>query len=233
VRGQAIVRRARACALGVLIASIVPAAPGQAGSCPLVTDAAGDATPAHYGYATPADDQLGAKATDILSLDAWADGSRIHAVLRVGEVPGRTTVPRSHGHQWAARLRAEGGAITLYAIESNGYYDYNATWEAIVGSEDAGASAPVNLHNTTGELNAKTGEIRLSAPLPMFAPYTKVTAGVRWMPSAWSWMVLGPPAASAGVGGWGAYLGPGGVGNQADRADGKRPLTVGRPDCAR
>jgi hypothetical protein len=224
--------RLRALLVVTTLAALVPAMPGRAGGCPLITDARGDATPAHYGVGTPVDEHIGSKATDILSADAWTDRTRLNAVIRLAELPTPPAVPRGHGHQWWLRLRAEGGAITLYAIENNGYYDYNALWEEIVGSEDAGASAPVNLHNTTGTLNPKTGEIRLSAPLQMFAPYTKISAGVRWMPSAWSFVVLGPPAQRVVVGNTAVYIGPGGVGNQSDRAEGKRPVTVGRPDCA-
>ena len=219
-------------AAGALVGAL-SVLPSHAAGCPLVTDARGDATPVHYGVATPVDDSVGARTTDILSADAWTDNSRLHAVVRIAELPGPAAVPRSHGHQWWVRLRAEGGAITLYAIENNGNYDYNAIWEEIVGSEDAGASAPVNFHNTTGRLNPKTGEIHLTAPLAMFAGHTKVSSGVRWMPSAWSFIVLGPPSFRAGVEGYGAYLGPGGVGNQSDKAVGTRPVTVGRPECAR
>jgi hypothetical protein len=214
------------------MAGVVVAGPGQAAGCPLVTDPRGDATPVHYGVPTPADGELGARTTDILSADAWTDPSRLHAVIRLAELPGPTPVPRGHGHLYWLRLRAEGGAITLYAIENNGNWDYNALWDEIVGSEDAGASASVNLHNTTGTLNAKTAEIHLSAPLAMFAPYTKVSKGVRWMPSAWSFVVVGPPSKRIVVGNYAAYVGPGGVGNQSDKAVGARPVQVGRPECA-
>jgi hypothetical protein len=227
------VKKFRVLLVVAALAGGICAQPSSAASCPLVTDARGDATPVHYGVSTPLDDSVGAAATDILSADAWTDGGRLNAVIRLAEVPTIPATPRAHGHQWWMRLRAEGGAITHYAVESQGVYDYNATWEEIVGSEDAGASAPVNLHNTTGSPDARRGELRLSAPLKMFAPYTKVGPGVRWMPSAWSFILVGPPAFRAGVDNYGASVGPGGVGNQSDRADGTRPVTVGRPECAR
>jgi hypothetical protein len=84
----------------------------------------------------------------------------------------------------------------------------------------------VTLHNTTGELDLKTGEIRLSIPLSVLARYTKVGTGTRWMPSAASYVLIGTPA-EHGV------ITPGGAGTLSDTAHGTRAVTVGRPACAR
>lgn len=219
--------------LTAALAGLPLAAPGNASTCPLVTDPRGDATPANYGSPTPLDAQLGAKPTDLLSVDAWTDKRRLNAVIRLDELPATPVVPRSFGYKWSLRLRAEGGDIRLYALENNGYYEYRAAWEEIVGSEQTGAGSGVAVGGAAGAVDTQAGKLRLSVSLRMLAPYTKVSAGARWMPTAQSFVLLGPPARRAGISTVSAYVGPGGVGNQSDRADGTRPVVVGRGTCSR
>jgi hypothetical protein len=211
-------------AVAALLA-VVPAAPGRAASCPLITDPRGDATPVHYGTPTPADDALGGKTTDILAADAWTDRTRLYAVIKLAALPAPTS-ERGYGHDWAVRLRAENGAVTLHALERNGIYDYNALWDSPVAPGTSDASPTVTLQNTTGMPDLRTDEIEMSIPLSVVAKYTKVSRGTRWMPSATSYVLLGTPAEHG-------LLGPGGMSSPSDNADGKRPVIVGRPTCAR
>jgi hypothetical protein len=125
-------------------------------------------------------------------------------------------------------LKAEGGTITLYANESNGFWDFNATWVSLVAGT-TGATSTVNLRSTDGQRDEQHGVIRLATPLAVFAPYTKVSTGVRWQPSVVSFVMNGSPTVRPA----GTYVPGTAIGSQADRADGKRPLTVGRPECAR
>ena len=208
-------------AASALLAAL-PAAPGRAAACPLITDARGDSKPVFLGQ-TPADDALGARGTDLLAADAWTDATHLNAVIRVAELPPPTTVPRMHGYQWEMQLRAEGGIIRLVASENNGTWAYNSTWE-VPDAGGSGATSTTQLYSTGGMRDARRGEIHLATPIAVIAPYTKVSAGVRWMPSVWSFVLDGPPSAD--------NLSPMGVGIGADSADGRRPVTVGRPQCA-
>jgi hypothetical protein len=216
--------------LAAATAALLLAGPSAAASCPLVTDPRGDAHPVTYDEPTPLDASLGADATDILAVDAWVDDRSINVALRLAQLPD-PKVTRAHGHMWSVQLRAENGLIDVIAAEGNGNYDFNSTWSEVVGSDEAGASAPVNLHNTVGTADRTTSTLRMSVPLELFAPYTKVSRGMRWTPSAWAWLLLGPPSFRA-PGGY-AYLGPGGVGNPSDRAQGGRAVRIGYPECVR
>jgi hypothetical protein len=216
--------RARSIVAVAALLAVVPAAPGRASSCPLITDARGDATPVSYGRATPADDALGAKTTDILAADAWTDHSRLYAVITLAALPA-PSAERGYGHDWSVRLSAENGFVTLHALERNGVYDYNALWDSPVYRNASEASPTVTLHNTTGTPDLRTGEIQISIPLSVLAKYTKVGPGTRWMPSAATYVLLGTPAEHG-------LIGPGGFSNPSDQASGTRPVTVGRPECA-
>lgn len=225
--------RLRCVLLTAALAGLPMAAPGDASTCPLVTDPRGDATPAGFGFPTPLDAQPAMKPTDLVSVDAWTDKRRLNAVIRLAELPPTQVVPRGFGYEWSLRLRAEGGDIRLYALENNDYYEYRAAWEEIVGSQETGASPGVTVGGAAGAVDTRAGELRLSVPLRALAAYTKVSAGVRWMPSALSFVLLGPPARRVAVSTVSAYVGPGGVGSQSDRADGTRPVVVGRRTCSR
>jgi hypothetical protein len=217
--------RARALLVATALAAVVPALPSSAASCPLIVDQRGDATPVAYGRATPVDQTFGEGTTDILAADAWTDRSRLYAVVRLAQLPA-PTVERGYGHDWAVRLSAEGGTLTLHAIERNGVYAYNTLWDSPVDSDASEAAATVTLQHTTGRPDLKSGEVQMSIPLSVVAPYTKVSTGTRWMPRAMSYLMLGTPA-ERGV------IGPGGMANPSDSAVGNRPVTVGRPRCAR
>jgi hypothetical protein len=219
--------RARSIVLVAALLATIPAAPGRAGACPLITDARGDSAPLFYSH-TAADDALGARETDILAADAWTDSTRLNAVIRVAALPLPPDAPRSHGFQWSMELRAESGTITLYANESNGYWEYNATWVSLVAGT-TGATSTINLRSTEGQRDERHGQIRLATPLAVFAPYTKVSRGVRWQPDVLSYVLNGAPATRPA----GIYLPATTVGSQSDRADGMRPIVVGRPECAR
>jgi hypothetical protein len=215
-----------------LVAAIALVAPVQAigaPGCPLVVDARGDATPVFYGTPTPADEAAGARATDIVSANAWADDERVHVTIRVTELPP-LGVPRGHGHQWAVDLRAEGGMLDLHTIENNDTWSTVAVWVPIVGNDDAGAGAGVGLKGATGTHDVSQGVVRMSVPLSAVARYTKAGKGVRWLPRAWTFIEVGNPAVRA-PGGY-ASVGSGGMGSPSDRADGSRPVRVGSPECA-
>jgi hypothetical protein len=215
--------RARFLAVVAALLAAAPAAPSRAAGCPLITDARGDSTPLVYGHQTPADDALGARGTDLLAANAWTDDTYVNAVIRVAELPPAPTAPRAHGYEWEMQLRAEGGIIRLVASESNGTWSYDSTWET-ASATSSGAATTTDLASTGGTLDPKRGEIHLEMPLAVVAPYTKVGAGVRWMPSVWSFVLDGPPSVD--------HLPPLGVGIGADNAPGKRPVVVGRPECA-
>ncbi|MDX6198378.1 MAG: hypothetical protein QOJ79_1529 [Actinomycetota bacterium] len=217
--------RARALLVATALAAVVPALPSRAATCPLIVDTRGDATPVAYGRPTPADQAVGASTTDILAADAWTADSQLHAVIRLAQLPAPTT-ERGYGHDWAVRLSAEGGAMTLHALERNGVYAYNTLWDSPVDRDASDASPTVTLQHTTGWRDLKTGEIRMSIPLSVLARYTKVGTGTRWMPSAASYVLIGTPAEHG-------IITPGGMANPSDSAVGKRAVTVGRPQCAR
>jgi hypothetical protein len=222
------IRSSRLVVVAVTLALLSMAAPSRAAACPLIVDARGDAHPVKPGTATPADAALGAAGADIVSADAWANNGRLQAAIRVAELPDPKGA-RPYGYGWEMSFRAEEGRLVLYMLESNGKYGVNAVFETMTGSESAGAGRPVNLHNATGSLDYATGTVTLSAPLSIFAPYTRVTAGVRWQPVARGSILRGPPSVAAPY----AYVGPGGLATEADRADAPGPIVVGRPGCGR
>jgi hypothetical protein len=222
--------RIRCLLAAVALAAVVPAGQSTAASCPLITDARGDSAPLFYGQ-TVADDALGARESDILAADGWTDSTRLNAVIQVAELPLPPTIPRDHGFDWEFEFRAEGGTITLSASENNGNWNYGARWDnAASNYGTGGATTTVPLYSTDGTKDTKRGEIRLATPLAVFAPYTKVSKGVRWKPSVLSFVMNGSPSARVG----GVYIpSAAAVGSQSDRADGTRPVIVGRPVCAR
>ena len=223
--------RIRVLLAAAALTAAAPAAPSDAASCPLVTDARGDSTPLTLGTgtATPADDRAGARATDIVSSDAWTDASWLHVVVRVPEVPTVPDVPRAHGHQWAVDLRAEGGFITVYTLENNGAYEIRAAWVRVVGDDEAGAGAGLGLRGAKGSQNVRTGEVRMSVPLAAIAPHTSVGRGARWMPVVRTFFEAGTPGARA-PGGY-ASVGQGGWATPSDTARGLRAMRVGQAEC--
>jgi hypothetical protein len=217
--------RVRAVGLALtVVATALGTGVGHAGGCPLIVDARGDAHPVNPYDATPVDQALGATSADLLSTDIWVAGGRLNAVVRLPELPPAGTRP--YGYGWSVGLRAEEGRLEMYVLESNGNYDVNSVFVHMTGDEQAGAGSPVNLHSAEATRTARA--LQISAPLDSFAPYTKVSKGTAWRPDVRSFIYRGPP--SFGLGGY-VYVGPGGVGSQADVAEGKRFVRVGSPDC--
>jgi hypothetical protein len=215
--------------LASALVAVVTADPSRAATCPLVTDARNDATPVWYSTTTPADEAAGARATDILSADAWTDATRLHVVVRVADLPSATATS-APGYQWAVELRAEGGLIDLHTLENYGGWEVRASWVSIAGDDDTGAGAGQALKGAAGIHDDSANEVRMSVPLSAIAQHTKVGRGVRWMPRAWTFLEVGTPAERA-PGGY-AAVSQGGAGNPADSAQGTRPMRVGFPQCA-
>jgi hypothetical protein len=74
----------------------------------------------------------------------------------------------------------------------------------------------------------KTNTIRVHVPLSELANDVTVRPGVRWtLDRAMAHRLQGNPS----VEGPPVWLGPGGVGDQVDSADGNRTIVVGKPEC--
>ena len=211
--------------LAVVLAATTQVGTSQAAACPLLTDPRGDSTPVVTDQKTPVDSQVSEKETDIVSADAWTEKDLLHVVIRVGALPGPGTRP--FGHEWDLMLRGEDRRLHLATLESNGNYHVSAAVEELTGSEDAGAGSFTNLQGAYGSRDLATGTMRMTFPLGLAAPLMRVSPGTRLMPVVYAFRLNGASSFRTPF----AYMGPGGVGTQADVARGKRAMHVGRPDC--
>ena len=218
--------RTRTPLLAATLAVATFAAPSQAGACPLVTDPRGDSTPVVWDVPTPLDKDLGGPHTDVVSADAWTEKDVLHAVIRVAQLPGRGMRP--FGNEWDLMLKGEDKRLHLSTLESNGNYHVGAYVEELTGSEDAGAGAVTNLPGASGTRDVARGTLHMAFPLGLAAAHMRVSRGTALMPVVRTFRLNGAPSVMGPF----AYVGPGGVGTQADMASGNRAMRIGFRDCA-
>lgn len=166
--------RWRAVVVAVLVAAVGLPAAADAGqrSCRMIRDAEGDVRPASSRFTAEQDAEL-----DVLSADIGIDGSRLVVVIRVARLtepdPARTD-GRSYGFQFSVKERVFGMVANLMTGGSE--YDVYLMSGPRPGREGGAQSGePIGL--ATGVVDVASREIRMTAPVELFARYAALTPG--------------------------------------------------------
>jgi hypothetical protein len=147
-----------AVAAGVLAAPLAHAATPKP-VCDLVTDPSGDVIPS-----TPGVDN---GDYDIRSADVATDARKLTAVIRLSSLaPEDTASPAARDYEFD--FVANGHAFGLEANLLTGGVNFEAV---VYDTTAAGSRSGTDLGAVTGVVDAKHHEIRITAPLSLFAPY--------------------------------------------------------------
>lgn len=149
------------CAAAVLGAGVATAAPKPV--CNLVTDATGDTSVVPGGAVK--DDAL-----DITSVDIATDKKRVTTVVRVKKLAARPTSTPA-GALWQADFTANGVVFSMSAHSL-------ASGEIVYTSSYAGtAGGSLYAGGTTGIFDLAKNEIRMTAPVSLFAGQANIAPG--------------------------------------------------------
>ncbi|HEX8003391.1 MAG TPA: hypothetical protein VF519_11925 [Mycobacteriales bacterium] len=214
-----------AAALGVALAAISAGAADAAKVkpvCNLVVDATGDtfAARAQDGTAPgPQDD-----AFDIKSADIASDGKTITAAIRVAKLGDAQTSPQGRGFAFDFLLPTSDMQGSLRAVLITGQAPY---FEATFKDPSVPNGPSTFISTVTGVVDAKKGEIRISAPVGVFSELGQIKLGT-----------LITPAADAATSGRAVPPAPGVAGAPittryvfADVATDSKPYKAGTPSC--
>lgn len=217
-----------ALALGAVLAPAASAAPA---SCRLLVDPEGDDRLANNPLPPPADAPTRDGDLDLVGGDIAVDGKWLTAVVRTRTLDAPDS---GNGRMWHLFFTAgEQRYIVAAATSADGFDSmvYRITSEYREG--ETGAYYGEGIGNARVVFDTRRREIRMSAPVSYFSPYTSVSRGrVLRELSAWSF-------AFAGVGGQRVTLpanyvvdyGHGGVGASVDSATSKRTYVAGSKSC--
>ena len=170
---------ALALATGVVVAGSADAARV---SCKIVTDRTGDTYAVRYqnNPPVPAPVPMGPQddSLDLLSSDLASDGKTLTAVVRVKKL-ARTTQTSPFATSYNVDFAVPGGAgyATLRAILTAS----GDSFEALSKSDTANVPSTF-LGSVKGTVDFKKNEVRIHAPLSVFASFAKIKKGTKLTP---------------------------------------------------
>lgn len=133
--------------------------------CNLVTDATGDAP---TNVATDAQDDN----FDIVSVDIASDKNNITAVLRLKALAA-TSTNSPEGINWGVNFEVEGTTFTMAAHSGpTGSIIYDASYQGATGGSIYGPGV-------TGAFDTTKKEVRITAPLSLFAEQADIRKGTK------------------------------------------------------
>jgi hypothetical protein len=221
-RRPAIVLCAAVLASSAAAIPAVGAASKPSPRCPMVTDPVHDYDghlPAEVGATAYYDPTL-----DIVSANAWTDTRYLHTAIRVAHLPSAEDGTPIYGRQWTVKIDPPEGFPIYVSLMSRDGYD----WTMAYTENEAPGTVYLSYAGVSHDYVRKTSTIRVHVPLSELANDVRVRPGVRWiLDRAMAHRLQGNPS----VEGPPVWLGPGGVGDQVDSADGNRAIVVGKPEC--
>ena len=192
--------------------------------CNLVTDAAGDANqlnalppvPSTTIPAGSSDD-----AFDITSLDVASDKTNVTGVIRVKALSASSQYAPM-GSNWSISFTVDAATLTLAAHASaTGTITYDGSYAAATG----GSLYPGYL---TGAFDKAKNEVRITAPLSLFAAQASIKSGTKLTAiSGSAGQEVAIPEATGKLGG-GTFLSDA---NSTDTAGGGQDYTAGASSC--
>ena len=212
-----------------LLAVLVPAA--QAGpSCPLITDARGDA--AVTGY-EGADSAVTRPGDDILDADVWTDATDLHAVVHLAglpQMPAAGWAAEPQGFWYMVTMDRKGVEPMVEVLESKGRYQADAGW-ALLQDVRAGQASEQGtrkyslVQGARFALDPARDLVRLSVPLSAFPSQVVLYKGETYENPRVDALVLTDTATPNQP--------PDGLGVGRDDATSTRTVVIGSKACAR
>lgn len=213
--------------LVAVVAAGLLVTPARAASytCPLVTDPRGDTGVAEQMAPTGSADAD--PSEDILSADLWSDGRTLTGVVRLATLPspGELALAEPQGHAWivsATRYVGDTGYdLWLELVERSGSFYADASWHP------SGSGLLQDVPGVTYAVDHRTSSVRISVPLASYPAELRMQSGARLSPvAAYALRVTTAP--------WDPRVtaNPGGLEESRDRAETRRTVVVGRPQCA-
>jgi len=204
-------------------------------SCNLITDARGDQQVATAnGY--PVKGEPWSSDFDLLSADLATSKNDATAVIRLATVRDTLADPTSPAHQYWLEFATGTTKFTMAAyFGPDGQSGYAFTEAGFTGDEGtAGVAVAEGIGDLSVSVDRDRGEIRMTGPLSLFAPYASLAPGktVRVF-RAWSFQHDGPAGSRVQPvpGGPAFGVGGGGVSSGTDRADSKATYVTGSRSC--
>jgi hypothetical protein len=229
-------RLAIAAALGAVL-SLAAGAGAAPKACKLVTDPLNDNVVAG-GTTLPAGstDQVDDADLDLVSADIATSKTHATVVIRTRAQDGLSSAESPSGRAWDFFFTAGEQRYIFSAATGPDGYDgivYRITTEVEEGGTRSYYGEGIGRARVVIDQARK--EVRITAPLSYFTPYTALTRG-RWLTdfSVWSYTHAGTGGAYHPLPapeGWGVYYGSGGVAHSSDSAMSDARYNPGAPSC--